>query len=85
VARGKTPSDPSELEKIEWPYSWPPPWRNDRLVGHQQAEQTMLAAQQSGRLHHAWLLTGPQGNSGMAIRALPARRPGSGRPLWRRS
>ncbi len=61
MARGKTPSDPAELEKLEWPYSWPPPWRNDRLIGHEQAEQTMLAAQQSGRLHHAWLLTGPRG------------------------
>lgn len=61
MARGKTPSDPAELEKLEWPYGWPPPWRNDRLVGHDQAEKTMLAAQQSGRLHHAWLLTGPRG------------------------
>jgi len=61
VARGKTPSDPAEAEKLEWPYAWPPPWRNDRLVGHEQAERTMLAAQQSGRLHHAWLLTGPRG------------------------
>ena len=61
MARGKTPSDPAELEKLEWPYGWPPPWRNDRLVGHEQAERTMLAAQQSGRLHHAWLLTGPRG------------------------
>jgi DNA polymerase-3 subunit delta' len=61
VARGKTPSDPAEAEKLEWPYAWPPPWRNDRLVGHEEAERTMLAAQQSGRLHHAWLLTGPRG------------------------
>lgn len=61
MARAKTPSDPAELEKLEWPYGWPPPWRNDRLVGHEQAERTMLAAQQSGRLHHAWLLTGPRG------------------------
>ena len=61
MARGKTPSDPAEAEKLEWPYAWPPPWRNDRLVGHEQAERTMLAAQQSGRLHHAWLLTGPRG------------------------
>ncbi len=61
MARGKTPSDPAELEKLEWPYGWPPPWRNDRLVGHDQAEKTMLAAQQSGRLHHAWLMTGPRG------------------------
>lgn len=61
MARAKTPSDPAELEKLEWPYGWPPPWRNDRLLGHEQAERTMLAAQQSGRLHHAWLLTGPRG------------------------
>ena len=61
MARGKTPSDPAELEKLEWPYGWPPPWRNDRLVGHEQAEKTLLAAQQSGRLHHAWLMTGPRG------------------------
>ncbi len=61
MARGKTAADPAELEKVEWPYDWPPPWRNDRLVGHEAAEKTMLQAQQSGRLHHAWLLTGPRG------------------------
>ena len=61
MARGKTPSDPAELEKLEWPYAWPPPWRNDRLLGHGAAEETMLAASQSGRLHHAWLITGPRG------------------------
>jgi DNA polymerase-3 subunit delta' len=61
MARGKTSSDPAELEKLEWPYAWPPPWRNDRLLGHGTAEETMLAASQSGRLHHAWLVTGPRG------------------------
>jgi DNA polymerase III subunit delta' len=61
MARGKASADPAELEKLEWPYSWPPPWRSQRLVGHDDAEKTMLAAQQSGRLHHAWLLTGPRG------------------------
>jgi DNA polymerase-3 subunit delta' len=61
VARGKASADPAELEKLEWPYGWPPPWRSQRLVGHDDAEKTMLAAQQSGRLHHAWLLTGPRG------------------------
>jgi DNA polymerase-3 subunit delta' len=61
VARGKTSADPAELEKLEWPHAWPPPWRNTRLVGHDLAERTMLAAQQIGRLHHAWLLTGPRG------------------------
>ena len=61
MARGKTSADPAELEKLEWPYDWPPPWRSQNLVGHDEAEKTMLAAQQSGRLHHAWLLTGPRG------------------------
>src|SRR5580700_11110656 len=61
MARGKTSSDASELEKLEWPYDWPPPWRRDRLLGHEAAEKTMLAAFQSGRLHHAWLLAGPRG------------------------
>jgi DNA polymerase-3 subunit delta' len=61
MARGKTSADPAELERLEWPYDWSPPWRNNRLVGHESAERTMLAAQQSGRLHHAWLLTGPRG------------------------
>ncbi len=61
MARGKTSADPAELEKLEWPYDWPAPWRNERLVGHELAERTMLMAQQIGRLHHAWLLTGPRG------------------------
>ncbi len=61
MARGKTAADPAEMEKLEWPYAWPPPWRSERLVGHEAAERAMLAAQQSGKLHHAWLLTGPRG------------------------
>jgi len=61
MARAKASADPAELEKLEWPHAWPPPWRNHRLVGHEAAEKTMLAAQGSGRLHHAWLLTGPRG------------------------
>jgi DNA polymerase-3 subunit delta' len=61
MARGKASADPTELEKLEWPYDWPPPWRNERLVGHEAAERTMLGALQSGRLHHAWLITGPRG------------------------
>ncbi len=61
MARGKASTNPAELEKLEWPYAWPPPWRNDRLTGHEIAERTMLTAQQAGRLHHAWLLTGPRG------------------------
>src|SRR3984893_11301419 len=61
MARGTTSSDASELEKLEWPYDWSPPWRRERLLGHEAAEKTMLAAYRSGRLHHAWLLAGPRG------------------------
>ncbi len=62
MARGKASlGDSTELERLEWPYDWPPPWRNERLVGHEQVEKTLFAAHQSGRLHHAWLLTGPRG------------------------
>ncbi len=31
------------------------------LVGHEKAERQLLEAHTSGRLHHAWLLTGPRG------------------------
>lgn len=61
MARGKTSADPAELERLEWPYDWPPPWRSNRLAGHAPAERALLAAHQSGKLHHAWLLTGPRG------------------------
>src|SRR4029079_10228085 len=57
----KVSADPAELEKLEWPYDWPPPWRHERLGGPDAAQRTMLAAQQTGKLHHAWLLTGPRG------------------------
>ena len=62
MARGKAQvGDPAELEKLEWPYDWPPPWRNERLVGHDAAERTMHTAHVHARVHHAWLLTGPRG------------------------
>jgi DNA polymerase-3 subunit delta' len=31
------------------------------VIGHADAEQAFLEAWQAGRLHHAWLLAGPQG------------------------
>lgn len=34
---------------------------NAELIGHQAAEQVLLRAQASGRLPHAWLITGPRG------------------------
>ena len=38
-----------------------PPRERLKLVGHGEAEQTLLSAFQSGRLPHAWLISGPRG------------------------
>ncbi|MFN4143719.1 DNA polymerase III subunit delta' [Aestuariivirga sp.] len=37
------------------------PRRAVNLVGHRAAEAHLLQAHQSGRLHHAWLISGPRG------------------------
>ena len=37
------------------------PRENPLLFGHAAAEREMLAAMQGGRMHHAWLISGPSG------------------------
>ena len=49
---------PQPVEEEVWP---PPPRTNPLLLGHEAAERTLEEAMASGRLHHAWLLTGPDG------------------------
>ena len=39
----------------------PYPRANPLLLGHEAAEATLLDAMRAGRLHHAWLITGPDG------------------------
>lgn len=39
----------------------PAPHANHLLIGHQQAEQEVLSAWKSGRMHHAWLISGKRG------------------------
>lgn len=39
----------------------PHPRATARLIGHSAAEAAFLAAYNSGRLHHAWLICGPRG------------------------
>ncbi len=39
----------------------PDPRANPLLFGHEPAEAALAAALRSGRMHHAWLLTGPTG------------------------
>ncbi len=38
-----------------------PPRANPDLTGHDDAERTLLAAWSSGRMPHAWLISGPRG------------------------
>jgi DNA polymerase-3 subunit delta' len=39
----------------------PDPRANPLLLGHDEAEETIAGAFRSGRMHHAWLITGPEG------------------------
>jgi DNA polymerase-3 subunit delta' len=39
----------------------PDPRANPTLLGHTEAEATILDAIRAGRMHHAWLITGPEG------------------------
>ncbi len=39
----------------------PEPRANPFLLGHAEAEATVLDAVRAGRMHHAWLITGPEG------------------------
>lgn len=44
------------------PDEWPPrPIENTQFQGHDEAEQLLLDTYNSGRMHHAWLITGPKG------------------------
>lgn len=47
-----------EADRLE---GFPHPRETEALFGQSDAEAALLDAIQSGRLHHAWLLTGPKG------------------------
>lgn len=57
------------------------------MIGHTEAEKAFLEAWQAGRLHHAWLLAGPQGMGKAHFASRVARflmthgRGGDGQPL----
>lgn len=58
----------------------PPPRSNPILLGHEPAEATLLAALASARMHHAWLITGPEGIGKATLAYRFARRLLAGRP-----
>lgn len=49
---------PPEADRLE---GFPHPRETRHLFGHATAERELAAALASGRIHHAWLLTGPEG------------------------
>jgi len=58
----------------------PDPRANPTLLGHAEAEATILAALGSTRMHHAWLITGPEGIGKATLAYRFARRLLAGRP-----
>jgi len=57
-------SDEDELEEESAagePVAVPEPRENPMLLGHETAEAALLQAYGSGRLPHAWLISGPRG------------------------
>lgn len=51
-------ADTPESDRIE---GAPHPRDTAQLIGHAPAEQMFLGAYNTGKLHHAWLMTGPRG------------------------
>jgi DNA polymerase-3 subunit delta' len=60
--------------------SAPDPRANPTLLGHADAEATILDALRTGRMHHAWLITGPDGIGKATLAYRFARRLLAGRP-----
>jgi DNA polymerase III subunit delta' len=58
----------------------PEPRANPTLLGHTEAEATILDAIRTGRMHHAWLITGPEGIGKATLAYRFARRLLAGRP-----
>ncbi|MEW5422508.1 DNA polymerase III subunit delta' [Amorphus sp. 3PC139-8] len=57
-AAKRTEEPPKEPDQIG---DWPLPKLQTRLIGHETAEAELLESYRAGRLHHALLLTGPEG------------------------
>ena len=59
----------------------PDPRANPILLGHADAEATILDAIRAGRMHHAWLITGPEGVGKATLAYRFARRLLAGQPV----
>ena len=54
-------AEPSHLPEPDAAEGVPHPRLAERLFGHAQAQAEFVDALRSGRMHHAWLITGPRG------------------------
>src|SRR6185312_7834853 len=61
VARAPVTAEIEELPEADRLEGFPHPRETKELYGHEGAERLLAEALASGRMHHAWLLTGPQG------------------------
>jgi DNA polymerase-3 subunit delta' len=89
MARAPAPQETEDLPEADRLEGFPHPRETRVLFGHETAEAELAQAFASGRLHHAWLITGPPGigKATLAYRlaahvlAAPAERDASGRSL----
>ena len=61
MARAPAIADIEELPQADRLEGFPHPRETKELYGHAGAERMLAEALSSERIHHAWLLTGPQG------------------------
>ena len=54
-------SGPVGTDRLDQLEGWPSPEERADWLGDAVAEQTLLDAYRSGRMHHAWLICGPKG------------------------
>jgi DNA polymerase III subunit delta' len=61
VVRASAAVEPEDLIRFDRIEDWPAPEEQPAWFGSADAEQTLLDAYRSGRMHHAWLIGGPKG------------------------
>jgi DNA polymerase-3 subunit delta' len=61
MARATAAAEPDSAPEPDRLDGFPPPRLTDRIYGQESAEAGFLQAFNSGRLHHAWIVTGPPG------------------------
>lgn len=61
MARAPALAEADELPEADRLLDYPHPRQTQRLYGQERAEQTLARSFFEGRMHHGWLLVGPEG------------------------